>query len=616
MKRSVLSIENIVIKNRLMSLETIKKELKISKNTSLIRFLVDFLKKKISEINLSSDLDDLRFVYKVLNYIKPRNEEEFLIVEKELKSVLELIYNKEKIFDENNPLNEYLKTLEEYIQVFLIETKLSLSETKTKQLPALDSKKLKKLACSLLFKRYNFEYFRSLTSYYHEVYNIKIKDKNILIKIINEYLKKPDKREFYNKIISLFINSFNLNLTLEEIKEISTKIEFMINFNNLSTKELGLFKELLMFISKEKIDSNNLVDHLDKRFNICTFPVSEKIDLASKLVDMRDRLIFTIDSNGTKIFDDAFSFEEYQDGTIKLGIYLVDLSFIKPNSYYDKYAHNHFATIYLEDENIQMFPERINNFALSLGEKRAFAFSFRFTKNFEFIDCSIDKALIKVRANLNYDEVEKILEDHTNELYMPLKNLSIISDALSDSYGSIDKYHQIKKIAKQLLGERVPECFENIACGNRIVTSGMIYLNHYLAMYFYEHHLPFIYCNNDFASKSSMETLSREFRNDKEILNILKIISPLYRPSYFSSVNMGHMGLGLEAYCKATNPIRMYVSLYIQRMLDDLFINGFSKEQYLEKYQDVSNVAKEFSDLQDRNREYTLAYTRLKKRNC
>ena len=131
MKRSVLSIENIVIKNRLMSLETIKKELKISKNTSLIRFLVDFLKKKISEINLSSDLDDLRFVYKVLNYIKPRNEEEFLIVEKELKSVLELIYNKEKIFDENNPLNEYLKTLEEYIQVFLIETKLSLSETKT-----------------------------------------------------------------------------------------------------------------------------------------------------------------------------------------------------------------------------------------------------------------------------------------------------------------------------------------------------------------------------------------------------------------------------------------------------------------------------------------------------
>ena len=106
MKRSVLSIENIVIKNRLMSLETIKKELKISKNTSLIRFLVDFLKKKISEINLSSDLDDLRFVYKVLNYIKPRNEEEFLIVEKELKSVLELIYNKEKIFDENNPLNE------------------------------------------------------------------------------------------------------------------------------------------------------------------------------------------------------------------------------------------------------------------------------------------------------------------------------------------------------------------------------------------------------------------------------------------------------------------------------------------------------------------------------
>ena len=70
MKRSVLSIENIVIKNRLMSLETIKKELKISKNTSLIRFLVDFLKKKISEINLSSDLDDLRFVYKVLNKLR------------------------------------------------------------------------------------------------------------------------------------------------------------------------------------------------------------------------------------------------------------------------------------------------------------------------------------------------------------------------------------------------------------------------------------------------------------------------------------------------------------------------------------------------------------------
>ena len=42
---------------------------------------------------------------------------------------------------------------------------------------------------------------------------------------------------------------------------------------------------------------------------------------------------------------------------------------------------------------------------------------------------------------------------------------------------------------------------------------------------------------------------------------ILKMIKENFSSSYYSTTNEGHQGLGMEFYCKATNPIRNYASL-------------------------------------------------------
>ena len=142
----------------------------------------------------------------------------------------------------------------------------------------------------------------------------------------------------------------------------------------------------------------------------------------------------------------------------------------------------------------------------------------------------------------------------------------------------------------------------------------MIFLNHKIAKYFDDQKLPFIYCNGELDKQIPIKGLTTRFKDEKKIQSMLKSIATVYRPSTFSEVNLGHKGLGLDAYGKITSPARSYVALYLQRLIYDLFVLKMPIEEYMKKYENIGSKARTFSLLQQRNRDYSIEHIKLKKR--
>lgn len=119
MQRTKTKVDTI-LKNRLMSINTVKEELKIAKNSSLICFLLQYLLNTLNEVNFSTEIYEVRELYKLLNYVKPENNEEFKIVEKFITEIIKVIHQKIKLFPKNNIMYSFFKDFEEYLNIYVI----------------------------------------------------------------------------------------------------------------------------------------------------------------------------------------------------------------------------------------------------------------------------------------------------------------------------------------------------------------------------------------------------------------------------------------------------------------------------------------------------------------
>ena len=83
--------------------------------------------------------------------------------------------------------------------------------------------------------------------------------------------------------------------------------------------------------------------------------------------DMREVFTFTIDPADAKDFDDALSFEVMEDGLLRIGVHIADVShYVKPGTKTDDDAYKRGTSIYLVDRVIPMLPEELCNDLCSL----------------------------------------------------------------------------------------------------------------------------------------------------------------------------------------------------------------------------------------------------------
>ena len=609
---------NIIKKTNLCTVRRLKSELKIERNSSLILFLVRYLANEINNIDYSTDALEILELIRLLNCLKIESEKDYQLIEESLKNLKMLITAKKHMLVNSNDLLESLDEIEEKINSFLIGIRFEKSNQKIEaQEIDTSNKKVQSLVFDMIFKHSDIKHLNILLSLYPNIANIKYNNESIILMLFKNYYFEQNERVFLSKVIITFVTGQKFALSVEDSQEI---VKLTSQYSNLlDESDLMFIDEILTLLGlKQNFNFEEDLVGLKKRYGLKESLLKRAyLKYSNCPVDMTDREIITIDCGGTIIRDDAISFRKKEDGTIELGIYITDLSAVKSGSKMDEYAINHFATIYLRDKWIPMFPEHvIRRFSLDKGKRRVVAFTYIFTSDFKLESCSIDDAIINVSKCLYYNDVENILTNG-GDLYYILKNLADLAESIEDSLGTISRYHRLKNIARELGSpmSNVPEKYLD-TYGSRIIASAAIFLNNYVANIFNEAKIPFIYRVNDYDNSTILKEIMNDYRRDRKILGILKSIQTVYKPSTFSTINTGHKGLGLIAYTQSTNPARSYPSLLVQRMIQDYLIDKLPLEEYMRRYQNLDEYAQMFNDMQKRNdsvvREYDKVYSKLR----
>lgn len=94
-----------------------------------------------------------------------------------------------------------------------------------------------------------------------------------------------------------------------------------------------------------------------------------KEDIKGRL-DLREKILFTIDGEDAKDLDDAVCVEKNESGTYNLIVSIADVShYVKENSKLDKEAILRGTSIYMMDRVIPMLPKELSNGICSLNAK-------------------------------------------------------------------------------------------------------------------------------------------------------------------------------------------------------------------------------------------------------
>ena len=392
-------------------------------------------------------------------------------------------------------------------------------------------------------------------------------DRNFIAYYFDTVLKLVDSNKYSLDIVhklNAYMNAIN---DLEIVNSIKFKIY------NINIKVIKYINELnKQYKMYEYLDYKySIQDDLDKEQML----EDRKIILRNneKVLDCTDKYVITIDHKKTIVFDDALSLDIYPDGTKLLGIYLADASsFIKRGTSTDMRALNLSETIYLKNRYISMFPMDITNL-LTLNEKttkRAIGYFFVLDKDNNIINYRIDKCLISIKRNYSHELADLYIRDERNiDDNIHLKNLENLSLVLNNN--DVNNYYQIKNLKRSIVHD--DEFASSIS--QTMIANYMVFLNKFIANYFLSHQeIPFIYCNNTGCyDKDVLDRINEIVNNDFSYKDIVEYINSIIPPSYYSVNNKGYNGLKAEAYCHATNPLRNYCSLEIQRLVEKYIIN-------------------------------------------
>ena len=333
--------------------------------------------------------------------------------------------------------------------------------------------------------------------------------------------------------------------------------------------------------------------------------IVEQFDLEGR-VDLREKLIFTIDPFDAKDFDDAISLESDKNGNYVVGVHIADVSFfVRKNSALDNEAFRRGTSVYLVDQVVPMLPEIISNDLCSLKpgvDRLTFSVFITLNEKCEIIDFKFSKSVINSKYRFTYEEVQQILDSGKGVHEETLRQMYNISKALTDDrinsesldFDSkeikfeLDSKGKVKeiKIKPRLDSMRMIEEFMLLAnkCATLYVSNRQRETNMRLPFIYRVHDDPdpdkiselnkfivqFGYNLNISASKPGKKKLRKllqliKGKPEEYIINDLAIRS--MAKSVYHEKNTVHYGLWFDDYTHFTSPIRRYPDLVVHRLL-------------------------------------------------
>ena len=337
----------------------------------------------------------------------------------------------------------------------------------------------------------------------------------------------------------------------------------------------------------------------------------------AKRRDMRDVTTFTIDPKDAKDFDDALSFRILENGNYEIGVHIADVThYVTPGSIIEKEAEARATSIYLVDRTIPMLPEHLSNGICSLRpdeEKLTYSCIFEMTATGRVVKSEIAKTVIKSNRRLTYEEAQEIIENGHKDV--PCGNEILILDSLAkilrkERYenGSVEFDRVEVRFEIDDKGHPTSVYFKESKDANKLIEEFMLLANKTVAQTIGK--VPgkkkakaFVYRIHDKPDEvklSDLATLSRTFgykvkttgstrevnkslnrmlvdvkgKGEENLLSTLAIRS--MAKAVYSTVNIGHYGLGFEYYTHFTSPIRRYPDMMVHRLLEKYLAGGRS----------------------------------------
>lgn len=352
-------------------------------------------------------------------------------------------------------------------------------------------------------------------------------------------------------------------------------------------------------------------------------------------VDLTNVPLVTIDGEDARDFDDAVFAEPLDNGHWRLVVAIADVShYVKPGSELDKEAHVRGTSVYFPEQVVPMLPEALSNGLCSLNpkvERLSMVCDMTIGPEGVLEDYEFYEAVIYSHARLTYTKVaEMLLEPDSLNGQKWCTEYAEILPHLHSLYG----LYQVLRIARNRRGaidfeteetriifddqrkiEQIVPVVRNEA--HKLIEECMLCANVCAAEFVTQHQLPALFRVHDGPSMEKLEKLRSylgelgldlggglkptpmhyqkllkqiEQREDAHLLQTVLLRSmsqAVYQPE-----NIGHFGLGYEAYAHFTSPIRRYPDLLIHRAIRSM-IQSKQPSNHLKRLNDTPVVKKE-----------------------
>jgi exoribonuclease-2 len=289
------------------------------------------------------------------------------------------------------------------------------------------------------------------------------------------------------------------------------------------------------------------------------YPALGQPPLEEPRLDLTGLAAFAIDDEDSEDPDDAVSFD---NGS--LIVHVADpASLIRPDSPADIAARDLGATLYLPEKKIPLFtPRALDLFGLGLQEvSPALSFFIRLGEDGEPRDLEIRPTKIRV-TRLSYAQAQEELERQDAGENSRAAQLKKIFELTS-------RYHA-RRTRNGALDIGLPEVKIRAADGKvsirplpqtdsrTMVTDAMLMAGEAAAGFARANGIPLPY-----ATQEAPETPREKPETLAEMYECRKTL----RPSAIRSFPSPHAGLGLQAYCRTTSPLRRYLDLVVHQQL-------------------------------------------------
>ena len=322
-------------------------------------------------------------------------------------------------------------------------------------------------------------------------------------------------------------------------------------------------------------------------------------------LDLRDKLIFTIDGDDAKDFDDAVSLDRLDNGHYLLGVHIADVShYVTPGSPLDQEAYRRGTSVYYPGHVVPMLPFALSHGICSLNpdvDRLTFSALMEVDKDGRRYGAKFAKSVIRSKARMTYNKVNKILagdEALRGEYAFLVETAQEMNELAHALYkrrierGALELDIPEAQVTVDENGRPVAIQYRDRGESEKLIEEFMLQANEAVAEYMCKRGFPTVYRVHEnpdpeklrvfaqFArpfgyridpSKSEdtfqFQTVLRGAKNDprQRILPTL-LLRSLARARYADEC-IGHYGLKAKFYLHFTSPIRRYPDLVAHRML-------------------------------------------------